>query len=260
MRERAANEGRGPAVRLECHWPRSPGNFTLAVNEVHVWCTSLDISPPDLGRLRSIISPDELARAERYYRRVDSVRFIARRGCLREMLGCYLETDAAELRFSYSGHGKPMLEEQAGQPSINFNLSHSQGLALYAVTSGQYVGIDLEHIRDDFDRERIAAHAFSAEEREALMTLSASQRRVGFFHCWTQKEAYIKATGEGLSRPLDGFDVSLAPDQPARLLADRTDPTAVQRWLLYNLCPAPGFAAALAVEARDSPAVMCWRW
>jgi 4'-phosphopantetheinyl transferase len=260
MREHAATEERTATVPLKCQWPRTPGRFALSSNEVHVWCTTLHISACDLRRLRSMLSPDEIGRAERYYRRVDRDWFIARRGQLREMLGRYLGTDPAELPFAYSAHGKPMLESRGGRPSISFNLSHSHGLALYAVSSKQPVGIDLEHVRDDIQSEQIAAHAFSAEERGALMTLSASQRQAGFFRCWTRKEAYIKATGQGLSRSLDDFAVSLAPDEPARLLVDRSVPTAVQRWWLYDLCPAPGFAAALAVEACDRPVIICRRW
>jgi 4'-phosphopantetheinyl transferase len=130
---------------------------------------------------------------------------------------------------------------------------------LIGVVLSRQLGIDVEKIRADFATEKIAARFFSANEVRNLVSLSPEKRGAAFFSCWTRKEAYIKGRGEGLSYPLNGFDVSLLPGEPAALLASRTDPAEVSRWSLISLEPAPGYAAAVAVEGRDLE-LSCWAW
>jgi 4'-phosphopantetheinyl transferase len=134
---------------------------------------------------------------------------------------------------------------------LRFNLSHSQDLALYAVTSNREVGVDLEYIQRDFDTRQIAERFFSTREIAALHALPANLQTESFFRCWTRKEAYVKARGEGLSLPLEQFDVSLSPDDPAALLNVAGNPAEVSRWSLRELTPAPGYMAAIAVEGKD---------
>ncbi len=155
--------------------------------------------------------------------------------------------------------GKPILAPFVADGSLQFNLAHSGELVLYAVTRGRRVGIDVEWMCS-FDRfERIAARFFSARERAMLFSLPAVDRRTAFFNCWTRKEAYIKATGDGLARPLHSFTVSLAPDAPPQLLETDGDAAEAARWSLYSLTPAAGFAAALAVEGQPRR-IMRWAW
>ena len=143
--------------------------------------------------------------------------------------------------------------------AIRFNLSHSHGKALYAVSRGREIGVDLEFIRGDLEAEQIAERFFSHSEIETLRALPLSLRKHAFFLCWTRKEAYIKARGEGLSLPLDQFDVSLIPGEPAALLSTQSDSDEALRWSLRNLTPASGYAAALATEGRDWT-LSCWQW
>jgi 4'-phosphopantetheinyl transferase len=143
--------------------------------------------------------------------------------------------------------------------TIQFNLSHSHGTALYAVSRGREVGVDLEFIRCDLEAEQIAERFFSHSENETLRALPLSLRTYAFFLCWTRKEAYIKARGEGLSLPLDQFDVSLIPGEPAALLSTRSYSDEALSWSLRNLSPASGYAAALATKARDWT-LSCWQW
>jgi len=138
-------------------------------------------------------------------------------------------------------------------------LSQSDGLALYAFTRDREIGVDIEHIRDISEMEQIAEQFFSARENAVFRTLPKSKKKEAFFNCWTRKEAFIKAIGEGLSWPLDSFDVSLIPGEPARLLKIEGDSKAASRWSIQDLKPAFGFAAAFAVKGR-SGRVHCWQW
>jgi len=202
---------------------------------------------------------DERSRAARFYFRRDRERFIVARAILRVILGRYLNRAPESLSFSYGSHGKPALASKSGAEPICFNTSHSQGMALYVVTRGREIGVDLELIRDGLAVEQIAEQFFSRREISALCSLPAELRRRAFFLCWTRKEAYIKARGEGLSLPLDQFEVSLTPGQPAALVSVREDSNEAYRWSLEELFPAANYAAALAVEGRDW-SLACWQW
>ncbi len=149
---------------------------------------------------------------------------------------------------------------ESGEAPIRFNISHSRGVALYAVTCGREVGIDLEYMRSDLEVEQIAGRFFSRREIATLHALPAALRRYAFFLCWTRKEAYIKARGEGLSLALDQFDVSLIPGEPAALLGTRPDADEALRWSLLELTPGPPeYASALAVEGVGWSLAL-WQW
>ena len=205
------------------------------------------------------LAADEQARAERFYFERDREHFIVARGVLRAILGGYLNRAPEELSFCYSAYGKPSLAGEFEGDAIRFSVSHSGGVALYAVTRGREAGIDIERIRSDLAVAEIAERFFSPREVAMLRTLPAEAQTQAFFCCWTRKEAYIKARGEGLSLPLDQFDVSLAPGEPAAVLGTQRDPSEASRWSLQELTPAPGFVAALAV-AGHGWRLTCWQW
>ena len=248
-----------PGLASVFSWAPPLGTLTLGSNEVHVWQAALDVKASDVQRLQQILSPDERARAGRFYFRKDREHFIVARGVLRVILGRYLGMDPNQIRFSYSPHGKPALAGDSRRNAFHFNLSHSHGLVLYAFTRARELGIDIEHIRPDFASEQIAEHFFSHREVAALRALPAPKQTEAFFNCWTRKEAYIKARGEGLSLPLDQFQVSLVPGEPAALLSTNGDPQETSRWSLQTLDPGHGYVAALAVERRDWR-LKCWQW
>ena len=183
---------------------------------------SLDQTQSQIQSFLHTLAADEQARAERFHFERDREHFIVARGVLRAILGRYLNRAPERLSFCYGAHGKPALAGEAGADAIRFNVSHSHGVALYAVTRGREVGIDLERIRFDLAVLEIAERFFSRREVATLRTLPTEAQRQAFFRCWTRKEAYIKARGEGLSLPLDQFDVSLAPGEPAALLGTPT--------------------------------------
>jgi 4'-phosphopantetheinyl transferase len=204
-----------------------------------------------------MLSSDERARADRFYFSQDRESFIVARGMLRSILGRYLNRSPEALRFHYSAHGKPALDFDSGDDAIRFNLSHSHRMGLYAFARDREVGIDVEFVRDGPHAEHIAEHFFSPDEVRSLQALPPAQRRHAFFLCWTRKEAYIKGRGEGLSLPLDQFDVSLTPGEPAKLLSTRPDPLEAGRWFLQDLTLGPdGYAAAVAIEGADRSVVL----
>jgi len=226
----------------------------LGPGEVHVWSALLDPASTDIGRFSEILSQDEKERASRFHFEKNRNEFIISRGSLRVLLGSYLGVPPRELGFAYSRYGKPYLAGSDHISPMEFNLSHSEGIVVLAFTKGRRVGVDIEYVGRNFDFEEIAERFFSLAEQQMLRNTSREERGTAFFRCWTRKEAYIKALGNGLSQPLSEFDVSLAPKHISALLATRPDPSEADRWLLRDLPVAAGYVGALAVEAdRDNP-------
>jgi 4'-phosphopantetheinyl transferase len=224
-------------------WSPAPANLEPPGEEVHVWRASLSLAPDVLQRLKATLSPVELSRAARFVFPEDRDDFNAGRGILRELLGAYLKQPPASLEFAYGSRGKPALQTGETDRSIRFSVSHSHGLALYAFAHRHELGVDLEMIQPDFGGEEVAERFFSRRELTELGALPADLRAEGFFTCWTRKEAYVKARGEGLQIPLDSFDVSLTPGCPAELHSSDS-----ARWSLRSFQPAPRFVAAVVGE------------
>lgn len=231
-------------------WRQSPAP-ALAAGAVHVWRVRLDSSTA-ADALFPVLSADEQARARRFFQERHRRRYTVAHGALRQILAAYLDQPAESIAFSTGPHGKPSLVE-SGTPThrLEFNLSHSGDLALVAVAWDRPVGVDLEEWERDMNHLEIAERFFSPAERDTLRTLAASTDDLvrGFFAAWSRKEAYLKASGHGVTRGLHHFDVTLAPHEPARLLADRKDEDALERWRMVALPPAPEFSGALVVAA-----------
>ena len=236
------------------NWTVPPKHPALSSGVVHVWRASLECEPPVLRRLESTLCSTETARAARFHFPRDRNHFIAARGILRALLGAYLSKPADSLRFNFGPQDKPSLEAQDLSPRVNFNLSHSHGLAVYAFALGREVGVDVELIRPEFTGNDIAERYFSSRELAELRALSQDLRAEGFFNCWTRKEAYVKARGEGLQIPLKDFDVSLTPGEPPVL-----ESGDISRWSLRSFEPAPGYVAAVVVEGKDWQ-LRKWEW
>ncbi len=219
----------------------------LQADAIHVWKASLAHDLSGLETLQGLLAADEVNRACRFHFARDRHRFIAGRGQLRILLGHYLGQPPESIHFDYSAYGKPCVRNEKG---LHFNLSHAGDMALYAFAYQAEIGVDIEAIKTDFPVEDISQHYFSTTEISALSRLPDELKHRAFFTCWTRKEAYIKASGEGLSIPLDSFDVSLTPGEPASLLATRDQPTEADEWSLFDLQPGPGYAAALAIRGH----------
>lgn len=223
--------------------PASSASPSLQPDEVDVWRLTLD-RPSE--RFLELLQPDEVTRANRFHFGRDRKHFVVARGFLRVLLGEYLKTDPKQLQFAYGAWGKPSLNGEFRVSALRFNVSHSHGIALYAVTNGREIGVDVEYVRSDFASDDIARRFFSPFEVGVLCELPEDDRVAAFFRCWTRKEAYIKATGRGMSQPLDGFDVTLGSGKDVTLL--RTDDGSHERWKLIDVPVGHGYAAALAVE------------
>jgi 4'-phosphopantetheinyl transferase len=234
--------------------PQVPASPTAAVisciadGEIEVVATALDVAGQALAGLAALLSEAERQRAARFVFERDRRRFIVARARLRQLLGARLAMQPESLEFAYGAHGKPMLARRRGEPDLRFNLSHAEDLAVYAFAADREVGIDVEAVRVMQDADDVAASAFSSHENEAYRRLDPSDRPQGFFNCWTRKEAFIKALGEGLSHPLDSFDVSLKPGEPAKILRVGELSGDDCGWALQTFVPQPGFAAAIVVK------------
>jgi 4'-phosphopantetheinyl transferase len=214
-----------------------------------IMVVGLALEPAAVRASASLLSEAERERARRFAFERDARRFIVRRARLRQLLAARLGVRPESVELVYGAHGKPALAHP-GRNSLRFNLSHRDDLAVYALSSGREVGIDVEAIRPLADADAIAARFFSRREQVAYRALDPCDRPLGFFQCWTRKEAFIKALGAGLSHPLDSFDVSLARGAPAELLRVQPVPGDDRGWRLATFSPAPGFVAAVVAEAR----------
>ncbi len=240
-------------------WKTSPADLVLSRDDVHVWRAALDVPAEYLHRLQQSLSIDELSRAERFHFEKDRWHFVVGRGLLRTILARYQDCEPHQLCFRYSEYGKPALAMRSSQGGLCFNLSRSRGVALFAVSREREIGIDLEYMHTNVEVEQIVDRFFSPHEVASFWAVPISMRREAFFNGWVRKEAYIKARGEGLSLPLDQFDVSLAPGAPAALLSTRGEAQDVLRWSLRALDPGPDYKAAVVVEGHEWR-LSCWQW
>lgn len=237
-------------------WPQAPASVSPQTGEVHVWRVDLEQPEALVQTFRNTLEEDERSRADRFHFEKDRRAFTVSRGFLRQVLGSYLETKPEVVRFSYGPYGKPALDGEHKNSSLRFNMSHSRGVGLVAVSDAREVGVDVEHVRADFATEEIARRFFSPREVAAFNALPNTEQVAAFFRCWTRKEAYIKAIGRGLSQPLDGFDVTLGSEEaPALLRVDEDDPS---RWSLSDIDVGNEYAAALVVEGQISK-IQCWQ-
>ncbi|MEM7479764.1 MAG: 4'-phosphopantetheinyl transferase superfamily protein [Acidobacteriota bacterium] len=231
---------------------RPPRPAALTAGRIDIW--RVDLNPPEnqMASYRALLSPDERMRADRFHFDRHRRRYIVGRGALRRLLGQYLDQPAATLSFAYGPKDKPFLPDT----TLQFNLTNSHELALIAITEEVELGVDVEHLRAMPDAEAVAERHFSASERRALRSVPSEAKELAFFRCWTRKEAYVKALGDGLSLPLDRFDVSL---EEARFLALDGDPAKAAEWSLFHVNPGPGYVGAVAVPGRGWE-LRGWRW
>ena len=239
-------------------WRAAPVQPPFPVDRIDVWQICLD-APESAVDLQEVLARDEIGRAERFHFTRDRQHFVRCRSAVREILGRYLGIPAQDIRFSYEANGKPQVVEDQNPQQLRFNISHSSGLAVIAVASVRAIGVDVEKIRPDVEYLELAERFFSTNEYKALSALPSNQLARAFFACWTRKEAFIKACGDGLSFPLSEFSVSIDPDAPATLQEVRTDPRAATRWSLLSLEPQEGFIGALAVEG-PAQTIEQWRF
>ena len=224
----------------------------LVDSDIHVWCASLNVSPQDLSYYRSILSRDEVERAMRFVFEKDRNHYIAGRGLLRSILGCYLRTAPTQIEFVYGENGKPALKTGQGHKTIEFNLSHSKDLVVYAFTWNRQLGVDVEYVKPMPDMDDFSERYYSARETVFLNSLTGTQKESVFFKLWTSKEAFLKANGSGLIEPLNEVEVSLETWKSFTSNTIGKDSTQTAHWHLEMFNPAPGYQAALAFEGDEA--------
>jgi len=226
-----------------------------ALSPGRVICWAVDLRCPDrcVTALAGILSVDELERAGRFVFERDRRRFIVTRACLRVLLSGYSGVPAAAIRFGYGPNGKPLLASRTPSSLVHFNVSHSADLALIALACEVPLGVDVEAIRSVADLLDIASRYFTAAEARTIASVPLQERDHAFFLCWTRKEAFAKALGDGLSLSLDRYRVSCRPGEPAEILEIDGSRAAAREWSVLDLRPAPQFVGAIVMRAPAGP-------
>ena len=246
-----------PAPHLR--WDLPPDDRRLDGADVHVWAASLDVPNETLSSYEQTLSSDERSRAEQFKFDCHRKRFIAGRGILRAILSSYEGVEPIELKLDHSPLGKPLLAGFPENCMLHFNLAHSSNLLLIAITRVCAIGIDVEWIQSVTDIENVARDFFSADEAQGVMALPEEERVLAFYEVFVRKEAYLKATGAGLSNVITQIEVSFLPDEPTRILSIYGDTQAAACWTLMELAPASGFTGAVAAEAKNLRFLL-WQW
>ena len=233
----------------ECVWRTPPENPSIPEGHVHVWRSRLAMSPQRILSLAQTLSTDEQQKADRFQCERDRNWFIARHGLLRDVLSRYLHVQPDKLVFSFGPQGKPQLASPAGH-NMCFSMSPSNGLALYAIKRSRTVGIDVEYIRPMPNATLIAKNYFFSGEQALMNSLPRDLSERVFFHLWTAKEAYCKATGEGVAG-LGHIEVALADTGRLALRSIRGDNNEAGRWSMCQLTPEPAYTATLVTKGHN---------
>lgn len=228
--------------------PGAPPDRAPHAGEAHLRVIDLRQSAPAEASLRCFLSPDEIERAARFHRQTDRTRFVVTRGWLRVVLARALAATPEQLHFSFGARGKPRLGGAFQDAGLNFNVSHSGDHAMIGVTVGQEIGVDIEALRLMTDFENIASGYFSVDETRAILAVADGDRLRAFFRCWTRKEAFLKATGEGMGMALDGFSVRIGERDDSTINASDSTDGAARAWTVRGVSTASGYEAAVALE------------
>lgn len=239
---------------------RVPDYFPVLKSDcVHIWRANLDLPCQQIERLETFLAPDEIARANRFRFARHRRRFVVARGVLRQLIGSYLNIDPQNLTFIYGDKGKPFLDRT--ELPLQFNLSHSHELALFAFTLKHSIGIDLEYIRPVPDALKIASRFFSPQEDRMLREIEQEQQAQLFFRLWTAKESYLKAVGTGLADSLSNIEIAFDSTDSIYSLAIKQMSEANSDWFLYSCTPSANYIAAIAIEAFGSRQdISYWHW
>jgi 4'-phosphopantetheinyl transferase len=223
----------------------------LAPGDVHLWCARLDQQADSLAEFTTTLSPGERERAKRLLHTVDRDRFVLRRGILRAILSLYLDVAPSKVRLAYGRYDKPFLARGSHDRRLSFNLAHRRGIALYAVTSEGGVGVDIEYVELLADLEGLTTTYFSERELDGLRVVPESERLLAFFTGWTRKEAFLKALGEGLTRPPNQVEVYLDSPNTTEVRVIEGPGAKGRFWRVDTIVPVPGYVGAVAAEGGD---------
>jgi 4'-phosphopantetheinyl transferase len=237
---------------MQLNWPSATSAPNLADNEAHAWAVPLVAGDAARQALSSTLSAAERQRADEF--RFDHLRqrFVIAHGALRKVLSCYLDRQPQDVTFALDDRGKPCLDAACAPSQLNFNLSHSDDLALILVAKNCEIGVDVEHVRDVSRMEQIAQRFFHPAEADAVLTTPAYARNDAFLRCWTAKEAVLKAYGTGIAASLDAFQVPLAESHTGWVdLSALPSSDRGSRCWLQRLSPCNEYVAAAAFMGSE---------
>ena len=238
-------------------WQRPPERVRLSPDYIDVWRIPQNLDQDQLEQYRAILSGDELERCDRFKSEQRRREFIIGRGTLRTLIGQHLALDPSTFEFAYSEHQKPCLSTTVTGPTVAFNLTHSHGLVLIALTLERRIGIDIEYLRPDVDFRKLARRFFSKQESQSLEAYPDAYLPAAFFACWTRKEALLKAIGAGIAFGLRDFSVSVDPLEREVELHTHWDQAEAARWSILNLDLEQDYAAAVAASGSNCK-LRCW--
>lgn len=222
----------------------SPSSLTLEDGEIHLWWICIERFRFCVKELQQLLSDEENNRMRRFYFQKDRLRFAVSYGILRMLTGRYLNISPQLLNFRNGSNGKPELDKYLADAPFSFNLSHSHTLVVFAFSRFYNLGVDVEHIRLMPEFQEITDSYFHKNEIAAIQSVPLCQRQEAFFYCWTQKEAFVKATGEGLSRPLNSFFISQTQGGTFKIDGNGIEPN----WKLMTFIPVLGYIGAVAFK------------
>lgn len=231
-------------------WKTPPNPLLVNDQELHIWRVHLSFSEADIKHFRSILSADEIERADRFIRSIHGERFTIARGALRIILGRYLDFNPVDIQFEYNEHGKPLLQLPDSVERLSFNSTHSGEQAVIAVCRHSSVGVDIEGYRESLELEKVAQRYFSPAEVEAFNRMEESNRQVAFYRCWSSKEAFMKATGQGLSVGLNNFEVEMDPARKPAVIKTNDSLPSADTWECMEIPMGGMMAGVVAVEGK----------
>lgn len=239
-------------------WQSPPNRIFLGKEVIHIWRANLDLSSAQIARLHSVLSTDEIIRAERFRFQQHKKRFIAARGILRKLLSQYLEVNPKNLEFRYGERGKPELADACKTNDLQFNLSHSQELALFGFANYARIGVDIEHLKQMPEATKIAQRFFTPQEFMLVRDLVGIKQTQMFFRLWTAKEAYLKALGTGLSGTLSSFNIELHSNGRISLSSTKESAESTAKWFLCSCVPTSNYIGAIAVNSNVNREQICF--
>lgn len=238
-------------IRHPPNWILAPQELILPDAAVHLWLAKLDVAESYRHQLAASLSTDEIQRAEKFVFEQHREHFVVGRGILRHLLGRYTGLAASAIRFNYNSFGKPSVRATPGQATLHFNVSHANGMGLFAFSRTSEIGVDIEFMNESVDIEQTGALVFSPHELSLIQALPPALRRSKFFQFWSRKEALIKAVGQGLSLPLRQIDISQAPEKAVVLPDSGGNEFSQGNWFIKDIHTIPGFSAAIAAVGKD---------
>jgi 4'-phosphopantetheinyl transferase len=240
-------------------WSRPPAKLQLDKRYIDVWQSPVRLPAEQLEKYANSLSAEERQRAAKFAIPDKYEEYVVSHGLLRKSLAHVLGRAVSEFEFDYGASRKPFLKKTDASQNPVFNISHSHGQVLVAISMNRNIGVDIEKIRNNVEYEKLALRFFSAAEHAALMQLPETQRVAAFFATWTRKEAFVKAVGKGIAFGLSEFEVNIDPLESPKMLVTRWDPTDVEKWLLASIETENDYFATVASDGGQFQ-LRCWQW